>query len=215
MKLIECPVGTRGVDTAARPNSNDCKLLKSKGFDFIVRYLPELDAQEIQTIHDAGLGLMLVAHVRLPGWKPTMAMGASDAERVSKRARDLSIPMGATIWCDLEGIASSEPGYDATTSTIAYEHAWAQMIRTWHFNPGNYIGAGVPLSDHELYARLLASSYWQSQSIVPTPAGRGYQMVQLFSMPAGSIRLPGMSFDVDINFTQHDHRGGIPTMIIP
>jgi len=207
MRVVEVPVGTLGIDTAATLTAKNCIDLKAAGIKFVIRYLPELDKPEIDAIFAAGLGLMLVAHVRYAGWQPSMAMGAGDAERVARRAQALGVPPNATIWCDLEGMSGS------TSDTVDYTNAWAAMLKTFHYEPGAYVGAGIPLDSMELYRKLNVSRYWRSQSAVPTPVVRGYQMYQLFSMPTGSMKLCGI--DVDVDITQHDYKGGCPTMIVP
>lgn len=213
MRVAEVPLGTVGIDTASRLTPVTLAAIKAEApsVKFVIRYLPELTSDEIQDIHAAGLGLMLVAHVRYAGWQPTMALGASDAERVCRRARDLNIPPGATVWCDLEGMAGDED------AAVAYENAWCTMAKTWHYEPGDYIGAGVPVSPASLYRRFNTSRYWQSESDVASPSPRGYQMIQLTPSPedlaAGGSLLAGIR--VDYNITHFDHKGGVPTWILP
>lgn len=207
MHVVEVPVGSLGIDTATTLTAKNCLDLKAAGIKFVIRYLPELDQPEIDAIFAAGLGLMLVAHVRYPGWQPSMALGAADAERVARRAVALGIPPNALIWCDLEGMSGS------SDDTVNYTNAWAKMLSTFHFIPGVYVGAGIPLDSMDLYRRLNVAHYWRSQSAVPTPVVRSYQLYQLFSMPTGSLKLCGVEVDLDVS--QHDYKGGCPTMIVP
>lgn len=212
MRVCEVPFGTLGFDTDARltPASLAAILAARPDLKFAIRYLPELTAEEISAIFAAGLGLMLVAHVRYAGWQPSKALGAGDAERVCRRAQALSIPPNATIWCDLECMAGT--GNDV----VDYEHAWAAMCKSFHYEPGDYIGAGVPLSASELYKRLQASRYWKSESDVLTPSPRGFQMIQLTppqsDLLAGGTLIGGVGVDLDI--TQFDHKGTPPTWIV-
>jgi len=49
--------------------------------------------------------------------------------------------------------------------------------------------------------------YWQSASIVPVVSKRGYQMIQLYP----ETNVAGITVDLDV--TQSDHRGDLPTWI--
>lgn len=210
MRVCEVPVGTLLVDTTQRLTRQNCAALKAAGIKGVIRYLPELTREEIQDIFAEGLGLMLVAHVRYEGWKPTMSMGASDAEHVGRRAQALGIPMGAMIWCDLEGIGGT------ADDTVAYGNAWVTMQRTFHFEAGAYVGAGIPLDGAALYKRLLFIAYWKSLSWVPMVDVRGYRMYQLTPEPKdikrGATIVAGVP--VDVNVTQFDHKGSPPTWLV-
>lgn len=211
MRVAEAPVGALGVDTiqrltraaALQPGElGAASQLAAAGIRFAVRYLPDLTAEEIADILGAGLALMLVAHVRYPGWHPSAQVGAADAERVGQRARDLDIPSDATIWCDLEGMGG------AAEDAISYANAWANGVRSFHFEPGVYVGAGVPLDGDALYHRLTVSHYWRSMSAVPDVSRRGYQMLQLNPQ----TKIAGVTVDLDV--TQQDHYGQMPSWIV-
>lgn len=212
MRIVEAPIGVRGgIDTAARLDAKHCALLKSDGVTFVVRYLSlhapsvlDLTKGERDAILNAGLGLMVVQHVRFEGWSPTAELGAEDAAAAIHHARELELPNGSVLWCDLEGMNAASTNEDA----IAYENAWSRAVLLAHYDPGVYIGAGVPLTSLELFKRFVARRYWRSQSNVPDVASRGYQMVQLFP----SITMAGIP--VDVNFAQSDHKGSRPTMIV-
>jgi len=210
MRVAEVPLGTLLVDTTQRLTRQNCAALKAAGIKGVIRYLPELTSEEILDIFAEGLGLMLVAHVRYPGWQPSMALGAADAERVGRRARELAIPMGAMVWCDLEGMGGTDK------DAIAYSNSWVTMLRTFHYEAGAYVGAGVPLTGEQLFKKLLFIAYWKSLSLVPMVESRGYRMYQL--TPAHEDLARGATFiagvPVDVNVTQFDHKGSPPTWIL-
>lgn len=211
MRIVEAPIGSRGVDTAARIDAKHCAALKAECVTFVVRYLSlhapsvlDLTIPERDAILDAGLGLMVVQHVRYAGWMPNAKLGEEDAASCVHHAQSLALPSGSVLWCDLEGMHEHATSQQA----IAYENAWSLDVRAAGYQPGVYIGAGVPLNGTELFRRLIAARYWRSQSNVPDVEERGYQMVQCF--PA--ITIAGVPVDVD--FTQSDHKGSKPTMIV-
>lgn len=209
MRVLEIPYGTNLIDTVARLDAVDCANLKAAGIAGVIRYLPDLAPDELETIIKAGLGLLLVAHVRVPGWIPSAELGTNDAQRVATAARRLGIPPNATIWCDLEGMAGTKD------QTIAYANAWATTMHAFHYEPGGYIGAGIPLDELELYKRLLVSQYWRSNSDVPHVRRRGYRLIQLTAsqedLARGYSVVAGVKCDRDV--AQYDHMGGAPTWI--
>lgn len=211
MRVVEIPYGANLIDTTAILTDADCRNLKAAGIDGVIRYLPELTLEEIGRAFAAGLGVCLVAHVRVPGWTPTKEMGGADGLRIAQRARDLGIPAGATLWCDLEGMAGSKD------ATVDYANAWWTSVHAFHFEAGGYIGAGIPLDERELYTRLLFSQYWRSNSDVPHVRTRGYRLIQLTAsqedLKRGYSMVGGVMADRDV--AQYDHKGGCPTWIQP
>lgn len=216
MKVIECPLGATGVDTDARITPLLAKAIKDAGHTFVVRYLSlgapsvlDLTVGERDTILHAGLGLMLVQHVRHYGWMPSADLGDDDGRAAVHHADLVVAPLGAgglVLWCDLEGAAGP------ASALIAYEHAWSRSVAAAGYDPGDYIGAGVtidePLSGEDLYKKLRARRYWRSQSIVPTVASRDYQMIQAY--PSTKI----MGVPVDLDWAICDHKGSRPTMLV-
>jgi hypothetical protein len=210
MRLVTCPVGTKGFDTAAKLTSQNCTDLRAAGFEFAVRYLSlgapnagDLTGGEIASIHNAGLGLMVVQHVLYPGWHPDAHLGAQLGTAAYNHAQMLGLPPGMILWCDLE-----TPSPTATPDDVAqYENAWSTAVRSHGFDPGGYVGAGLPLSAAQLQ-NLSVRRYWESDSLVLQPS-RGWQMCQLFD------QVTHCGVGVDVNYTRKDYRGDLPTMIVP
>jgi len=206
--VAAAPVGSLGFDTDTKLDADACARLVDAGMQFAMRYLSlaealprDLETNEASIIIDSGLALMLVQHVRFAGWHPTAELGRADGGNAAANAPDAGIPKGATIWCDLEGIAGT------ADDTIAHANAWADAVRKAGFDPGVYVGPGVPLSGDQLFEKLTVRRYWQSGAIVPVVSKRGYQMIQLYP----ETNIVGITVDLDV--TQSDHLGDLPTWI--
>jgi hypothetical protein len=202
------PLGSIGFDTDMKLDADACGRLVDAGMQFAIRYLSltaaaprDLDASETDVIVGAGLALMLVQHVRFAGWHPSAQLGNADGTHAVQNALAASAPKGATIWCDLEGIAGT------ADDTMAHANAWAAAVRAGAFDPGVYVGSGVPLTAEQLFQKLTVRRYWQSASIVPVVSKRGYQMIQLYP----ETTVAGVVVDLDV--TQSDHLGDLPTWI--
>ena len=194
MNLIARPatVGARGIDTAAKIlTPADCHALRSDGIDFVVRYLPTLKRAEVQDITDAGLALMAVCYAdKFNG--PTTVQAALDA----------GLPLGTTIWCDLES------DHDTAAQVAAAINPWAIYVANKRFDPGIYVGCDQPLDAHGLY-QLAVDRYWRSASWVPEPVC-GYTMYQLRG--ASNVMRAGVLIDLD--FIEQDKHGRVPTWAV-
>lgn len=199
-------VGAVGVDTAAKLNASSATKLKLAGVHFALRYVSistprpgDLTTEELREVLGAGLALMGVQHVRYPGWVPTAQMGAMDGVNAAKNAKQAGLLAGTTLWCDIEG----EAGTASAADTIAYAAAWFNAVKAAGYEPGVYVGAGVPLTSSQWY-ELPFTRYWKSLSLVPTPAPRDFCMIQLYP----TTKVAGI--DVDLDVIQSDRRGGYP-----
>lgn len=98
----------QGIDTAARLNAAQCKILRSEGISFVARYLvPEtmwkaLTAQEANDIRNAGLALMLCWEIGGEDLKQGAPKGAEHGKTARQLAEKLGVPGGVTIYfaCD-------------------------------------------------------------------------------------------------------------------
>lgn len=221
--LVPCTIGARGADTDTRLVADEAAALRAAGFEWVTRYLSlstpnagDLSPGELAGILGAGLGLMAVQHVRLAGWLPTGPLGANDGGAAVRHAVTCGIPRGATLWADVEGTAASARASDVA----AYVDAWATAVRAGGYDPGAYIGAGLPQDlDASALWHLAVDRYWRSQSQVPNVVNRGYQLLQLYPQckvgdvfPAAAAEVRGIMVDVDI--AQQDYRGSTPTMLV-
>lgn len=139
---------------------------------------------------------MLVQEGR--GWKetrPSAALGKSDGEAGVAHAESLGYPATANLWLDVEGI--TDPAATAS-DVIAYAEAWHTAVHG-KFVPGYYVGPLGKLDAAQLGA-LPFEHFWKSGTDVPTPAGRGYQLVQHPPRTVGGVQ-------VDENITQADEQG--------
>lgn len=196
MKQVLLASGTKCIDTVLKftdPLHGFAWLeaLKTAGVECIFRYVTSLDVDEVARILQSGfkLGLVTYAH----SWKALEHMKAMQA---------LGIPKGVDLYLDVEDEAKKP-----VPELISSINAWASIVKSGGYIPGQYVGAGCPLTSKELYA-LLVSRYWHSCSRVVDRDGNeaapacGWVLHQL-SPP--NIELGDCT--VDINFAQHDYLG--------
>ena len=209
-KVIECPAGAHGIDCNQHLSVYAAASFRMKGFRFAIRYVPrhqanagDLSASEASGILGAGLGLMIVQHVQLPGWSPTGTLGKEYGAFAAKSASDIGYKYGAMLWCDLEGVKVGTDHRDV----IAFCNYWYDQVGTAGFTPGLYVGYDGGLTADELYTRLKFSHYWSAYNLNADqfPAKRGVQMKQFLQQ-----RLDGVLYDPDV--VQRDLLGGLPLM---
>lgn len=203
-QLVDAPDGAKGVDAYDPIDPAQAREIHEKGYAFAVRYVRHADStlfhltkEEADGILDAGLGLMLVQEGR--GFEttvPSSALGSADGKAGVEHATSLDYPKDGLLWLDVESVVA--PGASAN-DVIAYATAWYDVVSK-AFVPGYYVGPAGKLSAEELGA-LPFEHFWKSGTEVPTPSGRGYQMIQ---HPPETLA----SVNVDIDTTQADERGG-------
>jgi len=204
-------VGALGVDTDTKLNATSAAALAAQGLKFAIRYLSlgeaeslgDLTQDETQAVLSAGLALMPVQHVRVPGWLPSASQGTADGSVAAAHAVAAGIPAGVTVWMDLEGVSSAAP----TDVVIAYANNWNTSVRAAGYDTGLYVGAACGLDGATLFTKLNVSRYWKSQSDVPQVQRRGYCMYQL--LPSETIA--GVA--CDYNVVQEDFLGGLPRWV--
>ena len=185
--------------------------LLARGTKGVIRYCPlpsnftggDASAGELERLTDAGLGVMLVQHVRGLRehnylWSPATCDGAKDAEYAVTWTERCEYPMGATIWQDLEGI---DPSVGAP-QTIYYCQQWADTVISLGYQAGLYVGFSVPLSPGQLYS-LPHTTYWRASGFVPSVERRGYCGQQ-----GVSLVIEGTQFDR--NVFSPDFLGALP-----
>jgi len=203
----QAAAGLTGFDINSIVSAADAENFKAAGYDFCIRYIPRTAAlaagnltnDEATDIVNAGLALMAVQHVALPGWAPTAALGTAYGGYAAEYCSQVAgLPQGINIWCDLEGVAPGTPAADV----IAYCQAWYHAVNEAGYIPGIYVGYDAILSPQQLYNALSFRHYWRAYN-GPQVAVRGFQMIQ-----KTQVNVSG--FDIDPNVTQIDHLGGIP-----
>jgi hypothetical protein len=199
------PAGLLGFDVNGILSHAQAVNFKNAGYAFCVRYLPRTAAlvagnltnQEALGIVQAGLALMAVQHVALPGWAPTAALGTQYGSFAATYAQQtVGLPAGMNIWLDLEEPAANTPAADV----IAYCQAWYTAVQSAGYVPGVYVGYGAILTAEQLYSKLSFQHYWRAYN-GPQVATRGYQILQKTQKAVNGL-------EIDPNVTQNDNLGG-------
>jgi hypothetical protein len=169
---------------------------------------------ELSRLLAAGLSVMLVQHVKsAESWDPEgAALGKVYGRNAALLARACGYALGATLWCDLEGVAVGTPA-----STIrAYCNAWYDAVLAGGYSPGS-TSAGTPgLSAYELYWRLKMRRFWSAYNLNKDqyPAVRGVQLRQ--QAATAKDRVVGVEWlsAIDVNVIQTDALGDSPLLML-
>lgn len=212
------PVGSKGFDCNATVTLAQARRFVAHGYTFAIRYLRrdarhafDLTPSELVALLTAGLGVMAVQHVALPGWVPTQALGDRYGDIAGEEAGRAGLMYGTTVWCDLEGVARGV----LHQQTIDYCNAWCAAVRSAGYDPGLYVGDSPGLSSSELYHRLRFRRYWAAYNLNrdQIPAVRG---VQLRQHAATATDYPvDIPYEIDVNLIGRDRLGDTPILILP
>jgi hypothetical protein len=194
--------GSKGVDTTLRFNPGRAALIKSAGYDFVMRYIEALTVAERDAILGAGLGLGAVGYSRRPGWMPSAELGQQDAQHNLEHATSAGLMRGMTLFLDLEG-----PSASATAGAcIGFVNTWARAVQAAGYIAGLYVGYGLVLTADQLYRSLAVTQYW-SDGGNRKVAVRGCSMHQ----HAPSVYVSGLL--VDTNQVTTDALGDTPVLM--
>lgn len=206
--------GTKGFDTNTPLTGAYATNLKAAGYSFAMRYVSrsaetDTDAKkngnlyigEAQNILNAGLGLMVIQHVRKGYWSPSASLGTSDGSACAANCKNIGIPSWVSVWCDLEQVQGG------SENIIAYCNNWDKAVSGASYRSGLYVGSNCGLTSQQLYQNLSFSNYWKSASNVPAVEHTGYQMIQ-----SGTITVSGVEIDPDT--TQTDGNGSTPYILV-
>jgi hypothetical protein len=218
-RVAPLPEGLRGFDANTVVSAATAAAYVALGFRFAVRYVKreqphsnDITTGEALTILDSGMALMLVQHVQsAESWRPTIGLGDRYGQNAADHARSVGYLSGATLWCDLEGVALGTPAKDV----IDYCNHWWQRVKDAGFEPGLYVGWRAGLSAHDLYSKLKFSRYWAAYNLNRDqyPATRGVQMQQ---GPARAADKPAQhAIDIDTDLVQKDAVGDLPLAVVP
>lgn len=216
MTIGTLPNGAKGCDTNTTVRADQARGFYTHGYTFIIRYvrrgLPnthDLTASEVKILRSAGLAVMPVQHVADEGWEPTAALGSAYGVIAAIEARGCGIPVGVSLWCDLEGVYTGARDRDV----INFSNNWYDAVGDVGFSPGLYVGYGAGLSAMQLYKELKFSSYWGGYNLDTdkVPAVRGLQMRQ--SVARAKDRFPGCP-EIDVDTIHADALGGTPTLLL-
>lgn len=217
MMVGQLPTGTKGFDCNVVLTAATARAFAVRGYRFAVRYVPrvkrhayDLTRSEVSAIMRAGLSLMVVQHVALPGWKPDGPLGRRYGETAALEADDVGYTVGATLWCDLEEVSR-----EATRrEVIEYGNAWYDAVHDAGYEPGLYVGYGAGLGSQDLFHALKFRRYWAAYNLNRDryPAVRGVQMRQFAATSAD--RVPGVSFEFDVNLIGKDAMNSSPKLML-
>lgn len=219
MRVGSLSDGARGIDANSKIGPKSAKRFVDAGYKFAVRYVRratahdyDISSGEMVTLLEAGLGVMLVQHVAPENWVPSGELGTKYGAIAADEAAKVGYLIGATLWCDLEGVAPGTPA----SEVIAFCNNWWDEVATVGFVPGLYVGFGVVLNATQLYRSLKFTGYWGAYNVNrdQTPIVRGWQMKQYAAKELDLI--PGFTnqtMDVDVIAT--DARGGTPALVLP
>ena len=203
--MTSCSVVTEGliVDTAGKLNASSAARLYAAGVRWVWRYVffrapgpsGDLDPAELAAINAAGLGVLLVQHVRNPGWTGSSQTGASDAAAAIANAVRAGcvgrpdLPSGdpgrPVLALDLEGCRTGDPEHAA---------AWVPVVDAAGYRPGVYVGYASGMTTATLDALPGQPIFWCDYAALtqrPLPTG-GYHLHQ----HAGEV-LAGVGVDRD------------------
>ncbi len=212
------PDGSKGFDANQRLTDATAQAAKAHGYTFVIRYVRratphafDLDRVEATLILAAGLGLLAVQHVESEAsWAPTWDKGAANGHTAVVEAIAAGLPAGATVACDLEGVA---PGTDPE-QVIQYSNRWYDAVKAGGFLPCLYVGWHCGLTPDQLYKRLRFQRYWGALNLNTDqfPSVRGLCLKQHEEKPGD--RPAGVTFPIDTDTTMLDRLGGRITMVV-
>jgi hypothetical protein len=211
------PTGTRGFDCNVVVSGHEARAFASAGYRYAIRYVPrvkrrayDLSARELDTLLWAGLAVMVVQHVALPGWVPDGPLGTQYGLRAAEEAQAIGYEPGAVLWCDLEEVKWGTPAADV----IEYCNRWFDAVKAGGYQPGLYVGYGAVLDAKALYYRLKFARYWSAYNLNRDqyPAVRGVQLRQFAKTAAD--RVPGIRWEYDVNLIGVDAKGDSPVLML-
>lgn len=211
------PPGTKGFDANVPITAEAARAFYARGYRFAVRYVPrvkrrpnDLSRVELATLLRAGLALSVVQHVPLPGWYPDAPLGEMYGQVAALEADDAGYSVGATLWCDLEEVAKAA----TRRQIIEYGNAWYDAVQDAGYQPGLYVGYGAGLTAQDLFHTLKFRTYWSAYNLDADryPAVRGVCMRQ--HAAGASDRVPGVSFEFDVNLAGKDALGDSPKFML-
>jgi hypothetical protein len=200
----KAPAGLSGFDINSIVSTTVAQTLKNAGYDFCIRYIPRtanlaagnLSNTEALHILNAGLALMAVQHVALPGWAPTADLGTAYGGYAATYCKEVvGLPAGINIWLDLEGVAHGTPAQNV----IDYCQAWYNEVNNAGYVPGIYVGYDTILDSQQLYSKISFKHYWRAYN-GPVVNVRGFQLIQHTEKTINGIT-------IDPNTTQNDKLG--------
>lgn len=210
MKVEPAFVGARGVDSlpfSQGGSALQADALKVSGIDFFVGYLGAMNAARLSYVLDAGLAFMPVS------FAGEYKDGAADE---IAQLRALGIPLGASVWLDLEGLDAWNMDPIELMRLI---NNWGKDILKAGWLPCLYVGAPQPLTGKQLQS-LAVYRYWLGIGRCVGKDGKdsypdsGWCMYQLWHNQKNGMLWKDTGVFVDVNAIQCDHRGRVPIWVV-
>lgn len=159
-----------------------------------------------------GMPILPVTYSRAVGWVPSENEGQVDGAGDVSRLTVLECPPAVDVGTDLEGCAGT------VQTTEEWANARANVQIAAGYKAALYVGSGQALNGVQLAAALVHTLYWQALSILQAPgAPAGYTVEP--SVGWGIRQLPHTvtlaGVNVDVNVTQYDWRGRLPSLWWP
>jgi hypothetical protein len=209
--LVVLQAGARGFDANSALDASQATRMAETGYTFAIRYIrrqnaaaSDLTAAEISVLQSVGLSCMAVQHVESESsWIANGDKGLVNGEAAAVACKELQLPAGVSVWCDLEGVDPSVPAADVE----AYCRAWYDAVQAVGMLPGLYVGWNAGLNAEQLYA-LPFTRYWRAYNLNSdqAPATRGCCMSQALAMPADDP----LDLGIDVDTVTVDALGGLP-----
>lgn len=182
--------------------------VRSYGFQWVGRYLENLEADERDLIFGAGLAIAPLTEATTREVL-TRTTGTVRGVQTRDRASSLGMPAGVSIAIDFEAPM-------AGGDVAAHVDAMAVEIRGGSYGAALYVGVPQPLTSASLFS-LLPLPYWKGAGRIVDAAGElaepgcGWAILQL--EPLQRAELAGRH--VDVNVTQADYQCRTFTMWWP
>ncbi len=210
MKVAQAFPGARVIDSLSFSRGGtkeQAKALRASGVEGVVGYLGAMNPTRLAYVLEAGLAFMPVTYAA------EYIDGAADE---IAQLRALNIPLGTSVWLDLEGMDAwnMEP---AKLSGLI--NRWATDIAKSGWMPCLYVGAPQPLTSADLYA-LKVVRYWLGIGRCIDKTGKdsypscGWCMRQDWHNQGLGMMWKDTGVFVDTNAIQSDHRGRLPHWVV-
>lgn len=221
MAIGKLPPNTKGFDANFAIDTALAKGFYAAGYRFAVRYVGRMQQKpqdasslEVAKLLRAGLSVMLVQHVKsAESWDPEGAqLGGIYGRNAALLAGQCGYSLGATLWCDLEGVAVDTP----VSTTVQYCNAWYDAVRSAGYKPGLYVGWHAGLNAHDLYYRLKFEAFWSAYNANTDqlPLVRGVQMRQKAATKNDHVAGVDWLTAFDVDVIQADAMGDVPTLML-
>ncbi len=169
MAFTAVPIGPCwGIDCSAKLSPALAKQVLTtplpnwQAIKFIFRYVSlsqpyykvDIDAEERDAILACDVPLLLVQHVRYPGWIANAVNGTNQGNVAAEHAASVGYPAGAMLFVDLEGVG------DVGGPVDEYVTTWAYAVQAVGFVPGLYQGYSCGIDPGTLAQHTEFGGFW-------------------------------------------------------